>query len=161
MCTELAFITCRIWTFRSLEIGFVIEPNTFIGITPLEKGNLHESAVRKTIGLSPEGNLDMAAGLPSGSAPKQGLIAHGRRIRHTNSAPIRLIRTRKLPFPVNRLLPCLPVFFLPLDAARSSGCLRPIDIGLNGMPPQIPAAGRPQKQISNRHSFEQNTHTTR
>ena len=108
VCTELASIICRIWTFRSLEIGFVIEPNTFIGKPPLEKGNLHESAVRKTIGLSPEGNSDTAAGLPSGSAPKQGLIAHGRRIRHKKSAPIRLIRQRKVSFPANRLLPCLP-----------------------------------------------------
>jgi hypothetical protein len=79
MCTELASLTSRIWIFRSFTRRFVIEPDIFIGNSPLEKGNLHESAVRKTIGLSPE--ADMAAGLPSGSAPKAGLIAHGTRIR--------------------------------------------------------------------------------
>ncbi|KPJ75102.1 MAG: hypothetical protein AMJ54_15885 [Deltaproteobacteria bacterium SG8_13] len=105
------------------------------------------------IGLSPE--ADMAAGLPSGSAPKRVLIAHGRRIRHAKQAPIRLIRHRD--FSSSPRIDSSPAsqFFPSTDAARSSGCLRPRAIGSIGQPPQVPAAGRPQKQFSNRHSFEE------
>ena len=137
-----------------MESWFVIEPTTFIGKPPLEKGNLHESAVRKTIGLSPEGDFGYGGRVAKriGAATSADHAWQTDQIHDDGTDPV---DSTKEAFLTSESTPPLPPrFSLPLDAARSSGCLRPNDIGLIGTPPQHPAAGRPQKQISKRHSFK-------